>query len=132
MRKNSKVSWPWTLCQVEDGSGVVRVATRWIEERTSGGLVCHLPRSLVSGGDELDAKIAAKIAANARLIVQAPNMLMELRAAHTIIRNALALMTSEQKREWAAMNSFDGVDGEGTTRANERATAIAGALGEEG
>jgi regulator of replication initiation timing len=44
----------------------------------------------------------------------------ELRKAHQIIRNALAVMTTEQKDAWGRMNERDMVDGEGITRANER------------
>lgn len=48
----------------------------------------------------------------------------ELKCAHKIIRNALNLMTDSQKQEWAAVNAWDCVDGEGITRANEREKAI--------
>ncbi|RQS10099.1 hypothetical protein DIE07_14425 [Burkholderia sp. Bp9002] len=48
----------------------------------------------------------------------------ELRAAHTIIRNALAVMTFDQKLEWANANERDDVIGEGVTRANERQAVI--------
>ncbi|SET00348.1 hypothetical protein SAMN03159335_00749 [Burkholderia cepacia] len=49
----------------------------------------------------------------------------ELRAAHTVIRNALAVMTLEQKSEWGCANERDGVAGEGVTRHHERQTVIA-------
>lgn len=52
-------------------------------------------------------------------------LLQELEAAHQIIRNALNIMTPEQKTAWWHMNERDGVDGEGITRANERAEVIA-------
>lgn len=52
-------------------------------------------------------------------------LLHELEAAHRIIRNALNLMTPEQKAAWGRMNARDGVDGEGVTRANERHLVIA-------
>ena len=61
---------------------------------------------------------------NARLISAAPDLLRELEAAHQIIRNALNLMTTEQKAEWGRLNERDGVDGEGVTRANEREAVI--------
>lgn len=54
-----------------------------------------------------------------------PTLLAELEAAHRIIRNALAVMTTEQKAEWGRLNARDGVDGEGVTRANEREAVIA-------
>jgi len=57
-------------------------------------------------------------------------LLTELEAAHTIIRNALAVMTIEQKTQWGDLNERDHVAGEGITRANERAMAIASALNE--
>ncbi|WP_454752104.1 hypothetical protein [Cupriavidus necator] len=56
-------------------------------------------------------------------------LLSELQLAHRIIQNALAIMTPEQKSEWAARNILSGNDSEGTTRAHERETVIAKALG---
>lgn len=53
------------------------------------------------------------------------DLLHELEAAHTIIRNALAVMTPRQKQDWGGRNYRDGVDGEGITRANEREAVIA-------
>lgn len=47
-------------------------------------------------------------------------LLRELQAAHQIIRNGLAVMTTEQKMEWSSLNERDGAAGEGITRANER------------
>lgn len=55
--------------------------------------------------------------------------LAELRAAHRIIRNALAIMSIEQKSAWTDANVRDGVSGEGITRANEREAVIAAAEG---
>lgn len=52
-------------------------------------------------------------------------VLTELRYAHQIIRNALAIMTLNQKDEWARRNEHTGCAGEGTTRANEREAALA-------
>ncbi len=52
------------------------------------------------------------------------DLLAELKAAHTIIRNALAVMTTEQKVRWGVLNDRDGVSGEGVTRANERLVLI--------
>jgi hypothetical protein len=57
-------------------------------------------------------------------------LLGELQAAHTIIRNALAVMTTEQKTAWGELNERDQVAGDGITRANERTQAIAAALNE--
>lgn len=57
-------------------------------------------------------------------------LLAELQAAHSIIRNALAVMTTEQKMTWGELNERDHVAGEGITRANERALAIASASSE--
>ena len=56
-------------------------------------------------------------------------LLAELRAAHQIIRNALNLMTADQKIEWSKANERDGVHGEGVPRANEREAVIAKATG---
>ena len=69
--------------------------------------------------------------ANARLIAAAPDLLAELKNAHLIIRNALRVMTPEQKSEWGRLNARAGVEGEGVTRANEREAAIGKATGEE-
>ena len=69
--------------------------------------------------------------ANARLIAAAPDLLSELKNAHLIIRNALRVMTPEQKSEWGRLNAHAGVEGEGVTRANEREAAISKATGEE-
>ncbi len=54
-------------------------------------------------------------------------LLGELQAAHTIIRNALAVMTTEQKTAWGELNERDQVAGEGITRANERDQVLAAA-----
>lgn len=51
-------------------------------------------------------------------------LLTELQAANQIIRNALNIMTTDQKIAWAVKNAQDGVDGEGETRANERDAVI--------
>jgi hypothetical protein len=67
--------------------------------------------------------------ANAILMAASPELLRELRAAHLIIRNALAVMTVKQKAEWGRLNDLDDVVGEGITRANERAAVIAKAEG---
>ena len=48
----------------------------------------------------------------------------ELAKAHQIIRNALAIMTGEQKAEWGRLNERDGVAGEGVTRAHERQAVL--------
>lgn len=52
-------------------------------------------------------------------------LLAELKASHTIIRNALSIMTTEQKAAWGKANARDDVDGEGVTRANEREAIFA-------
>lgn len=49
----------------------------------------------------------------------------ELRAADTVIRNALAVMTLDQKSEWGCANERDDVAGEGVTRRRERQKVIA-------
>lgn len=50
--------------------------------------------------------------------------LAELEAAQQIIKNALNIMTPEQKAEWAKKNEADGIISDGATRANERLAAI--------
>jgi hypothetical protein len=52
-------------------------------------------------------------------------LIYELRSAHHIIRNALAVMTTEQQIAWGEMNARDGIDGEGATRAAERDALLA-------
>ena len=59
-----------------------------------------------------------------------PNIYAELEKAHMIIRNALAVMTPEQKCRWGELNAEDGCDGEGVTRANEREAVLAAARGD--
>lgn len=66
----------------------------------------------------------------APFVIQRNELCNELNRAHIIIRNALALMTSEQKVKWGDLNSRCGVDGEGITRANERDALLARAGGE--
>jgi len=51
-------------------------------------------------------------------------ILSELKAAHQIIKNALAVMTVAQKSEWAQRNDADGLVDLGATRAHEREAAI--------
>lgn len=74
--------------------------------------------------DDIDAD-----AANGAVIAAAPDLLDELKNAHLIIRNALAVMTVEQKLQWGQRNTADGIDGEGITRAHEREALIAKAEG---
>lgn len=50
----------------------------------------------------------------------------ELRAAHTVILNALAVMTLDQKIDWGRANERDDVAGEGVTRYRERKVVIEG------
>lgn len=47
-------------------------------------------------------------------------LIYELRAAHHIIRNALAVMTTEEQIAWGEMNARNGFGGEGAPRAAER------------
>jgi hypothetical protein len=58
------------------------------------------------------------------LAAAATELLEELKTAHVIIKNALNIMTLEQKIAWGEKNARDGVDGDGITRANERLAAI--------
>ncbi|EYS89544.1 hypothetical protein CF68_33230 [Cupriavidus sp. SK-4] len=51
-------------------------------------------------------------------------LVRELQAAHQIIRNMLGLLSVSQKAVLAQRNALDDVDGEGITRANERAAVI--------
>jgi hypothetical protein len=56
-------------------------------------------------------------------------LLRELQLAHRIILNVLAIMTPEQKSEWAARNILSSNDSDGTTRFHEREAVIARAIG---
>ncbi|MDR2173642.1 MAG: hypothetical protein LBE32_05505 [Burkholderiales bacterium] len=66
---------------------------------------------------------------DSHLIATAHELLKELKTAHVIIKNALNIMTVEQKIAWGEKNASDCVDGDGVTRANERVTAIEKAEG---
>lgn len=57
------------------------------------------------------------------------DLLGELKKAHAIIRNALNIMTMEQKMKWTELNNAQGLVGFGATRANERELVIAKATG---
>ena len=56
-------------------------------------------------------------------------LLKELKAAHQIIRNALNVMTMEQKTKWTELNNAQGLVDFGATWANERELVIAKATG---
>ncbi len=57
------------------------------------------------------------------------DVLRELVLAHQIIRNALSVMNIKQQIRLAELNELSLCDGEGVTRANERAAVIASATG---
>ena len=61
----------------------------------------------------------------AELMADAPQLLNELALAHEIIRAALSVMDAQTKGQWADKNALLGIDGEGTTRANERLALLA-------
>lgn len=75
------------------------------------------------GTNAFDAAVH-RFADAVRKAAAAPELLAELQLAHLIIRNALNIMTPQQKAEWARVNERDDCIGEGTTRANERAAVI--------
>jgi len=107
---------PWEIGDYDEELQAVRIR--------AGGFVPLTPAVALAAG--LDKPRAYS---NARLIAAAPDLLSELEKAHRIIGNALQVMSFGQKHEWAKLNAQDGVDGEGTTRANEREAAIAKAEG---
>lgn len=76
----------------------------------------ELLRAMVSPTDSEQARAQAE----RFLSHQRDDLLAELERAHTIIRNAMAVMSLPAKTQWGAMNERDGVAGEGITRANER------------
>lgn len=61
--------------------------------------------------------------------VMGADLLNELHIAHLIINNALSLMTSEQKNDWAILNRRDDLIEFGTTRAHERDAVVVAARG---
>ncbi len=112
----------------------VTALTRWEVRRAIRLGVPSDFRIAAQGARHSDGAIAtvyvrdgreATCAGHARLVAAAPELLAELRAAHQVIRHALALMTTEQKIEWGRMNAAAGVEGEGVTRANERGELLA-------
>ena len=78
----------------------------------AGAVVCH------TGNGPNSEK-------HARLIAMLPELMNEHEKADQIIRNAMQLMTTEQKREWGLANERDDVDGDGISRANERMSLLA-------
>ena len=108
---------PWKILPEEVGRDYIRVRGTVYGTRFKIANVLH-PGSTHPDDD-------SQTRANARLIAASPELLQELEKAHRIISNALNLMTSEQKRNWANANARDGVDGEGITRATEREAVIA-------
>lgn len=89
------------------------------------------PESVCTAGTQELLRLTGGLCADVILAAAAPELLAELKKAHQIIRNTLAVMTTEQKVQWAELNAADGVDGEGITRAHERAAVIAKATGAE-
>ena len=120
----------WRQVEFADRAGIGAVAVnRWI-----GGHVpvpawaaAHL-RLLLDAAEFSRAHVEppprGRRKASASLVAAAPELLRELQAAHQIIRNSLAVMTTEQKVEWGELNERDGVAGEGITRANEREAVL--------
>lgn len=103
------------------------IALDCIEDRVPAGAACRLVEmakaavDAVADGEPAD-KPANQSAADRDLLQAA---LGELKAAHQIIRNAMKLMTLEQKDVWAWNNETCECCGEGVTRDNEREAVIA-------
>ena len=120
----------WRQVEFADRAGIGAVAVnRWI-----GGHVpvpawaaAHL-RLLIDAAEFSRAHVEppprGRRKASASLVAAAPELLRELQAAHQIIKNALAVMTDDQKWKWGELNDRDGVDGEGVTRYGERAAVL--------
>ena len=97
----------------------------------------NYPRCLASVADptmslltiDEDGYGAFLSADDCRTAAAAPELLDELRLAHEIIRNALNLMTTDQKIEWSRINEKAGLITDGATRARERLAAISKAAG---
>lgn len=119
------IKLPWVLGNRinEDFSESVTGTLQEINTGAHSGAI-HVVVRMRDDDEDLPSGIAA-----ANLAVTAPDLLAELRAAHQIIRNALNLMTADQKIEWSRANDRDGVHGVGITRANEREAVIAKATG---
>lgn len=82
-------------------------------------------RSNDSGSDRWEE--TKRITDQARAAIQAAihqDVLEELRYAHKIIMAALSVMDVKTKSQFAIATANAGVDGEGTTRANERLAVI--------
>ncbi len=87
-------------------------------------VVTHKGETLATVADTVtEPKISAQNAA--QLMADAPQLLNELALAHEIIRAALSVMDAQTKGQWADKNALLGIDGEGTTRANERMALLA-------
>ena len=87
-------------------------------------ILTHKGYPLATVGDAVtQPNISAQQAAE--LMADAPQLLNELALAHEIIRAALSLMDAQTKGQWADKNALLGIDGEGTTRANERLALLA-------
>ncbi|NNM65707.1 MAG: hypothetical protein HKL99_14080 [Burkholderiales bacterium] len=87
---------------------------------SDGRRLCTLVPDPEQTAELTPEQVCRALLPHARLIAAAPALLGELRKAHVIIRNALAVMDSSQKIAWGDRNAHDAVDGEGITRANER------------
>jgi hypothetical protein len=88
--------------------------------------------AVVRGKMAIDGAISAALAQPpAAVAAYAANhqVLRELQFAHQIIRNALNLMSGDQKAAWAHANDRDGLIEGGITRAHEREDAIAAGRG---
>lgn len=122
--ENSKAGAGWRCgsLQGDDVPELLFLASNVLD--TAGGLL------RISSDAELKARTMRD---HARESAGASNdsvdLISELQSAHVIVRNALQLMTPEQKSEWGKRNDADGVGGEGVTRANERLAVIRRASG---
>lgn len=123
MSQHRFTTGPWAVfhdhadpATARDYAEIRPVGTRRHDGESIAGLyLCDFPGS--------------KQEANAQLIATTPDLLRELTLAHSFILNALAIMTPEQKSEWAARNILSGNDSDGVTRFHEREAVITKATG---
>lgn len=121
----------WRQVEFAAKTGVAPdTVNRWIHDRQPipAWAAAHL-RLLLDAAEfsraHVDPPPRGRRKASANLVDAAPELLHELQAAHKIIKNAIAVMTDDQKWKWGELNDRDGVDAAGITRYGERAEVLA-------
>lgn len=121
----------WRQVEFADRTGIGAVAVnRWIGGHVPVPAWAAAHLSLLMDAAEfsrahVEPPPRGRRKASANLEAAAPDLLRELQAAHQIIKNALAVMTDDQKMKWGELNDLAGVDAAGITRYGERAEVLA-------